>query len=148
MKYHKSCGASEPTVPERRDLRRCPSPTASRSSIRHQPQHVATALWYCTISLNESSNAARAEIQTFGADCTHFALVSGNLHRVFDDLFAPRLRINGRTQTRLSAPPIGRMEKARSSVNWVTSNLRRGSLYRRACCRLRPSNARGQAHPL
>ena len=36
-------GASEPSVPERRDLRRCPSPTASRSSIRHQPQHVASS---------------------------------------------------------------------------------------------------------
>ena len=55
-------------------------------------------LWYCTILLNESSDAAKAEIQTFGADCTHFALVSGNLGRVFDDLFAPRLRINGRNE--------------------------------------------------
>jgi hypothetical protein len=50
--------------------------------------------------VNESSNAAGAEIQAFGADCTHFALVSGNLHRVFDDLFAPRLRINGRSETK------------------------------------------------
>jgi len=55
-------------------------------------------LWCCTILLKESSDAARAEIQTFEPDCTHFASVSGNLHRVFNDLFAPRLRMNGRTE--------------------------------------------------
>jgi hypothetical protein len=45
------------------------------------------------ISLEEDSNAAKAEIQAFETDYVHFALASGNLHRRPGYRFTSRLYV-------------------------------------------------------